>query len=48
MLPLIGAYQVNNVLTAAGLLLATGGDCGDDVLARWGAFRRCAGGWNAR
>lgn len=26
MLPLIGAYQVNNVLTAAGLVLATGGD----------------------
>ena len=25
-LPLIGAYQVNNVLTAAGLVLATGGD----------------------
>ena len=27
-LPLIGAYQVNNVLTAAGLVLATGGDWG--------------------
>jgi len=26
MLPLIGAYQVNNVLTAAGLVLATGGE----------------------
>jgi UDP-N-acetylmuramoyl-L-alanyl-D-glutamate--2,6-diaminopimelate ligase len=26
MLPLIGAYQVNNVLTAAGLVLATGGN----------------------
>jgi UDP-N-acetylmuramoyl-L-alanyl-D-glutamate--2,6-diaminopimelate ligase len=25
-LPLIGAYQMNNVLTAAGLVLATGGD----------------------
>jgi UDP-N-acetylmuramoyl-L-alanyl-D-glutamate--2,6-diaminopimelate ligase len=25
-LPLIGAYQVNNVLTAAGIVLATGGD----------------------
>jgi UDP-N-acetylmuramoyl-L-alanyl-D-glutamate--2,6-diaminopimelate ligase len=25
-LPLIGAYQLNNVLTAAGLVLATGGD----------------------
>ena len=25
-LPLIGAYQMNNVLTAAGLILATGGD----------------------
>ena len=25
-LPLIGAYQMNNVLTAAGLMLATGGD----------------------
>ena len=31
-LPLIGAYQANNVLTAAGLLLATGSDW-DDVLA---------------
>ncbi|MES2904831.1 MAG: UDP-N-acetylmuramoyl-L-alanyl-D-glutamate--2,6-diaminopimelate ligase [Pseudomonadota bacterium] len=29
MLPLIGAYQVNNVLTAAGLLLATGSDPAD-------------------
>ena len=26
MLPLIGAYQATNVLTAAGLVLATGGD----------------------
>ena len=26
-LPLIGAYQMNNVLTAAGLALATGSDC---------------------
>jgi len=29
MLPLIGAYQANNVLTAAGLLLATGSDPAD-------------------
>ena len=35
MLPLIGAYQVNNVLTAAGLLLATGTDPAD-VLAAMG------------
>jgi UDP-N-acetylmuramoyl-L-alanyl-D-glutamate--2,6-diaminopimelate ligase len=34
-LPLIGAYQVNNVLTAAGLLLATGSDW-DDTLAAMG------------
>jgi UDP-N-acetylmuramoyl-L-alanyl-D-glutamate--2,6-diaminopimelate ligase len=26
-LPLIGAYQASNVLTAAGLVLATGGEC---------------------
>jgi len=32
-LPLIGAYQAANALTAAGLVLATGGDLGD-VLAR--------------
>ena len=35
MLPLIGAYQANNVLTAAGLVLATGGDW-DDTLAAMG------------
>jgi UDP-N-acetylmuramoyl-L-alanyl-D-glutamate--2,6-diaminopimelate ligase len=35
MLPLIGAYQANNVLTAAGLLLATGSDSAD-VLAAMG------------
>ena len=34
-LPLIGAYQANNVLTAAGLLLATGTDW-DDTLAAMG------------
>lgn len=34
-LPLIGAYQANNVLTAAGLLLATGSDW-DDTLAAMG------------
>ena len=34
-LPLIGAYQANNVLTAAGLLLASGSDW-DDVLAAMG------------
>ena len=33
MLPLIGAYQANNVLTAAGLLLATGSDPADVVAA---------------
>ncbi|MEO8141873.1 MAG: UDP-N-acetylmuramoyl-L-alanyl-D-glutamate--2,6-diaminopimelate ligase [Sphingomicrobium sp.] len=33
MLPLIGAYQANNVLTAAGLLIATGGDPADVVAA---------------
>ena len=33
MLPLIGAYQVNNVLTAAGLLLATGSDPADVMAA---------------
>ncbi len=33
MLPLIGAYQVNNVLTAAGLLLATGSDPADVLSA---------------
>ena len=31
-LPLIGAYQVNNVLTAAGLVLATGGDWATTLL----------------
>ena len=35
MLPLIGAYQANNVLTAAGLLFATGSDP-DDVVAAMG------------
>jgi UDP-N-acetylmuramoyl-L-alanyl-D-glutamate--2,6-diaminopimelate ligase len=34
-LPLIGAYQVNNVLTAAGLVLASGGDW-DDTFAAMG------------
>ena len=34
-LPLIGAYQANNVLTAAGLLLATGSEW-DDTLAAMG------------
>ena len=34
-LPLIGAYQANNVLTAAGLLLATGTDW-DDTLSAMG------------
>jgi UDP-N-acetylmuramoyl-L-alanyl-D-glutamate--2,6-diaminopimelate ligase len=34
-LPLIGAYQASNVLTAAGLLLATGSDW-DDVLPAMG------------
>jgi len=34
-LPLIGAYQANNVLTAAGLLLATGTDW-DDTLGAMG------------
>ena len=34
-LPLIGAYQANNVLTAAGLLLATGTEW-DDTLAAMG------------
>ncbi len=33
MLPLIGAYQANNVLTAAGLLLATGSDPADVLSA---------------
>jgi UDP-N-acetylmuramoyl-L-alanyl-D-glutamate--2,6-diaminopimelate ligase len=32
-LPLIGAYQMNNVLTAAGLALATGGDWAPTLLA---------------
>ncbi|QDP19161.1 UDP-N-acetylmuramoyl-L-alanyl-D-glutamate--2,6-diaminopimelate ligase [Sphingomonas xanthus] len=34
-LPLIGAYQMNNVLTAAGLVLATGG-CWTETLAGMG------------
>ena len=38
MLPLIGAYQANNVLTAAGLVLATGGDWG----SIFGAMQRVA------
>jgi UDP-N-acetylmuramoyl-L-alanyl-D-glutamate--2,6-diaminopimelate ligase len=33
MLPLIGAYQANNVLTAAGLVLATGGEWDDTLSA---------------
>ena len=47
-LPLIGAYQAANVLTAAGLVLATGGDLGRDLLGDAAASRRCAGGSSAR
>ena len=46
-LPLIGAYQAANVLVAAGLVLATGGDWAT-TLPAWGASRRCAGGSSAR
>ena len=44
-LPLIGAYQAANVLTAAGLVLATGGEWADDLL---GDAARRAGARPAR
>ena len=47
-LPLIGAYQMNNVLTAAGLVLATGGDWATTLVRAWAACRRSAGGWSGR
>ena len=47
-LPLIGAYQAANVLVAAGLVLATGGELGRDLLGDAAASRRCAAGSSAR
>ena len=46
-LPLIGAYQAANVLTAAGLVLATGGEW-DATFSAMQRVRRCAGGSSAR
>lgn len=46
-LPLIGAYQAANALTAAGLVIATGGDVAK-VLELLGRVQPCAGGWNGR
>ncbi len=48
MLPLIGAYQAANALTAAGLVLATGGEPARIVDALGAACSRCAAGSNAR
>ena len=47
-LPLIGAYQAANVLTAAGLVLATGGDWRRDLLGDAARSRRCAAGSSGR
>jgi UDP-N-acetylmuramoyl-L-alanyl-D-glutamate--2,6-diaminopimelate ligase len=46
-LPLIGAYQAANALTAAGLVIATGGDV-TQTFANLAGCSRCAGGWSAR
>ncbi len=45
-LPLIGAYQMNNVLTAAGLVAGDRRRLGDDAVRAWAACRRFAAGWS--
>jgi UDP-N-acetylmuramoyl-L-alanyl-D-glutamate--2,6-diaminopimelate ligase len=47
-LPLIGAYQAANALTAAGLVIATGGDTCRDAGQLMAGFSRCAVGWSGR
>ena len=47
-LPLIGAYQASNVLVAAGLAMATGGELRTRLLGDAAASRRFAAGSSAR
>ena len=45
---LIGAYQAANALTAAGLVIATGGDVDADARQSRAGSSRCAGGSSGR